>query len=85
MTITTSTTPGMNLNDLFNTGTDAIAKKGQDLQTKMTDLLASGEASPEQMLDLQFEVGQYNAMMESLSTVTKSMTDMLKSLAQRTS
>ena len=36
-------------------------------------------------ISLQFEIGQYNAMMEALSTVTKSMTDMMKSLAQRSS
>ncbi|HJD98155.1 EscF/YscF/HrpA family type III secretion system needle major subunit [Mailhella massiliensis] len=36
-------------------------------------------------MSLQFEIGQYNTLMEALSTVTKSMTDMMKSLAQRAS
>ena len=49
----------------------------------MKELQNSESASPEQMAMLNFELGQYNAMLESLSTVTKSMNDMLKSLAQR--
>ena len=57
---------------------------GKDLQAKMTEMLGKDEVSPEDMMALQFEVGQYNAMLESLSSVTKSMTDMMKSLAQRT-
>ena len=80
----TSGTPGVNVNELFNSGLDSIGKKGEALQTKMNDLLSQDEVSPEDMMALQFEVGQYNAMMESLSSVTKSMTDMMKSLAQRT-
>ena len=50
----------------------------------MTEMLSKDEVSPEDMMALKFEVGQYNAMLESLSSVTKSMTDMMKSLAQRT-
>ena len=73
----TSGTPGLNVNELFNS-------KGKDLQAKMTEMLGKDEVSPEDMMALQFEVGQYNAMLESLSSVTKSMTDMMKSLAQRT-
>ena len=80
----TSGTPGLNVNELFNSGLDSIGKKGQALQTKMNEMLSQDQVSPEDMMALQFEVGQYNAMMESLSSVTKSMTDMMKSLAQRT-
>ncbi|MBS1375981.1 MAG: type III secretion protein [Desulfovibrionaceae bacterium] len=80
----TSGTPGLNVNELFNSGLDSISNKGKDLQAKMTEMLGKDEVSPEDMMALQFEVGQYNAMLESLSSVTKSMTDMMKSLAQRT-
>ena len=79
----TSGTPGLNVNELFNSGFDSISR-GKDLQAKMTEMLGKDEVSPEDMMALQFEVGQYNAMLESLSSVTKSMTDMMKSLAQRT-
>ena len=80
----TSGTPGLNVNELFNSGLDSISKKGQALQTKMNEMLSQDQVSPEDMMALQLGVGQYNAMMESLSSVTKSMTDMMKSLAQRT-
>ena len=73
-----------NVNELFNSGLDSISSKGKALQAKMTEMLGKDEVSPEDMMALQFEVGQYNAMLESLSSVTKSMTDMMKSLAQRT-
>ena len=37
------------------------------------------------MLMIQFEIGQYNAMVEMLSSISKSLTDMMKTLAQRSS
>ena len=73
----------MNVNELFNSGLDSISNKGKDLQAKMTERCWARTKSAPRMA-LQFEVGQYNAMLESLSSVTKSMTDMMKSLAQRT-
>lgn len=63
----TSGTPGLNVNELFNSGLDSISSKGKDLQAKMTEMLGKDEVSPEDMMALQFEVGQYNAMLESLS------------------
>ena len=77
---------GFNISQMFDQSLQSIEQRGASLNTKMNDLLADGkELSNEQMIQLQFEVGQYNALMESLSTVTKSMTDMMKSLAQRSS
>ena len=77
---------GFNISQMFDQSLQSIEQRGASLNTKMNDLLADGkEISNEQMIQLQFEVGQYNALMESLSTVTKSMTDMMKSLAQRSS
>ena len=37
-----------------------------------------------QLLEMQFAMGQYNAKLEAISSMTKSIQDMLKSLAQRT-
>ncbi len=77
---------GFNVSQMFENTLQGISSKGSDLNARMENLLASGEElSNEDMISLQFEVGQYNAMMEALSTVTKSMTDMMKSLAQRSS
>lgn len=77
-----SRTSGLNVSELFNGDLDSISSKGKDLQVKMTEMLDKDEVSPEDMMALQFEIGQYNATLESLSPVAKSMTDMMKSLAQ---
>ena len=83
MNISSTGTPGVNISELFNSGIDNVGKRGEALQAKMNDLLSQDEIKTEDMLVIQFEMGQYNALMESLSTVTKSLTDSLKSLAQR--
>ena len=74
---------GFNISQMFENTLQGISTKGSDLNAKMETLREGSELSNEQMISLQFEIGQYNAMMEALSTVTKSMTDMMKSLAQR--
>ncbi len=74
---------GFNISQMFENTLQGISTKGSDLNAKMQELSDGSELSNEQMISLQFEIGQYNAMMEALSTVTKSMTDMMKSLAQR--
>lgn len=78
------TTPGVNLGEMFNNGISSISNKGKVLQEKMDALLSKEKVNPEDMIQVQFELGQYNVLMESLSSVTKSLTDTLKSLAQRT-
>lgn len=84
MNVGATGTPGMNVGELFNSGIDSVSKRGEQLQAKMEAMMSKdGEIKTEDMLAIQFEMGQYNAMMESLSTVTKSMTDLLKNLAQR--
>ena len=74
---------GFNISQMFENTLQGISTKGSDLNARMQELSDGSELSNEQMISLQFEIGQYNAMMEALSTVTKSMTDMMKSLAQR--
>jgi type III secretion protein F len=44
-----------------------------------------GSIDQEALLKVQFQMGQYNALMELTSSIGKSVTDMLKTLAQRTS
>jgi Type III secretion needle MxiH like. len=75
---------GLNFGQMFNSGLDSISGKGAGLQAKMDELGSMGELGPEELLPLQFEMGQYTALMEATSSVTKSITEMLKSLAQRT-
>lgn len=50
----------------------------------MDQLSAGGEIDQMDLVDLQFAMGQYNAKLETISSITKSIQDMLKSLAQRT-
>lgn len=76
-------TPGMDLGKMFNDGLNSVGERGKTLQTKMETLLSQENVSPEQMMQVQFEMGQYNATMEAVSSITKSLTDSLKSLAQR--
>ncbi len=76
---------GFNINQMFENTLQGVSTKGTELNAKMAELSAGDELSNEQMISLQFEIGQYNTLMEALSTVTKSMTDMMKSLAQRAS
>lgn len=74
---------GLDLGQMFKMGTDSMSSKGADLQAKMNELSSKGNIGPEEMLPLQFEMGQYTAFMEAVSATTKSLLDMLKSLAQR--
>lgn len=82
--VTNST--GLNVSELMQNCFDSINKAGEALSKEMDTLLSSGtEISQSQMLQLQYEIGQYNAMLEIVSTVSKSLTDMMKTLAQRSS
>lgn len=76
-------TAGFNIQETFSNVFQNINDKGKQLNDKLDSLTQSGNLNQEDMLQMQFQIGQYNAMMEALSSVTKSMTDMMKSLAQR--
>lgn len=74
---------GIDVGKIFNQGVSGLNKDGESLQAKIS--AASGKnLSQGDLLQIQFEMGQYNAKLEMVSSITKSMQDMLKSLAQRT-
>ncbi len=75
---------GIDVGQLFQNATKGLAEDGAALQKKMETISASGEIDQTQLLEMQFAMGQYNAKLETISSVTKSIQDMLKSLAQRT-
>lgn len=75
---------GFSIQDMFSKVSDTVAKAGNDLQAKL-DNLGEGEISQEEMLNLQFQVNMYNTLLEAASTVSKSLTDEAKQLAQRAS
>ena len=75
---------GINVGQLFQNATSGLAKDGAALQAKMDQISAGGEIDQMQLVELQFAMGQHNAKLETISSITKSIQDMLKSLAQRT-
>ncbi len=76
------------MSSFMSTCFDTLGESGNNLNAKL-DGLGSGadgeEIGPEEMLQLQFSIGQYNTLVESMSNVTKSVTDAMKSVAQRAS
>ena len=53
------------------------------LNEEIKQSLSGDDLDPMQMLDLQFKMGKFNAMVEATSSVTKGLTDTAKTLAQR--
>lgn len=81
------TTTSPTIKSAFDNLTGKVSSAGESLQSDIEKALTndSGEADldPIQMLDLQFRMGQFNAMVETASSVTKGLTDTAKTLAQR--
>lgn len=76
--------------DLASLGISALQNRMDQQKATLESAITkvgsgSGEDQQKDMIMLQFQLGQYNAMVETVSNVTKSMTDMLKSLAQKVS
>jgi len=71
----------------FETLNQKVSSAGEALQTDIEEALSDSDndadLDPIQMLDLQFKMGQFNAMVEATSSVTKGLTDTAKTLAQR--
>ena len=88
---------GLDIAKMFYGTIDRIITRGEDLSKRIEDITkvstdsvsgtdgVSSSISQEEMLVIQFEIGQYNAMVEMLSSISKSLTDMMKTLAQRSS
>ena len=73
-----------NIQAMFNTMAETIETKGKDLNDQL-EAIKGGNMSQEQMLSMQFQINQYNMLLEATSTISKSMTDEAKQLAQRAS
>lgn len=83
MTGAVSNTSSFDINAMFKTIQSSIATKGSELQAEMNKISDGSTLSQEQMLQMQFEVNQYNTLLETASTISKSLTDEAKQLAQR--
>ena len=84
MTSAINANSGFDIQDMFNKMASTIEQKGKDLNTQL-NRISDGEMSQEQMLSMQFQINQYNMLLEATSTISKSMTDEAKQLAQRAS
>lgn len=75
---------GGGMNDLVRTGLDNLDARTQSLQARMDEIAnMSSEDQQTAMLEMQFEIGQYNTMVELTSNITKTISDALKSVSQK--
>ena len=81
--MSTGSISGFDINQMFSQIQQSIATKGTELQKEMEEISKGSTLSQEQMLQMQFEVNQYNTMLETASTISKSLTNEAKQLAQR--
>jgi type III secretion protein F len=73
-----------NIGGFLNNSLSQISQKSDAFHNRVNEMTAKKDGiTSEDMLQLQFEMGQYNALIESISNITKSLTETLKSLAQR--
>ena len=71
---------GVNITNLFERALETVTTRGQEMSDKMDKMK---ELSNEDMLKMQFALGQYNTLIEATSSVTKSLVDEAKNVAQR--
>lgn len=74
---------GIDFGSMFKNGVAGLESDGKALQSKIDAISGKKDVSQGELLQLQYAMGQYNAKLETISSLTKSMNDMLKSLAQR--
>ncbi len=74
---------GLDLQNFVDNTKTQLETQANDLKGKMDALASGAEVSQEELTAIQYQMGQYNAKIEALSAITKSIQDTLKSLAQR--
>ena len=79
----TTLASGIDAGAAFKSVMTGLDQDGQRIQQQLNDLSASENVSNEDLLRMQFAMGQYSAKVTALSEIQKSITDMLKSLAQK--
>lgn len=68
---------------VFNNLGKKVQDAGGELNDQINAALDANEVDPIEMLQLQFNMGRYNAMVEATSSCVKGLTDTAKTLAQR--
>ena len=73
-----------NVSSFLSQSVEQLTQKKADFHDKMKEVMnKEGGVTQEDLLALQFEMGQYTTLIETISSISKSMTDTLKSLAQK--
>lgn len=76
---------GVNINALFSKVYESISTQGKSLTDSMDALSNGAQLNDQDLLKMQFQVNQYNTMLEMASTVSKALVDEAKQIAQRAS
>ena len=78
---------GSSFADMIKTGMDNMSEKAEQLNEKMANIssLDSTEDQQAALLEMQFEMGQYNAVMELTANLVKSLSESIKSISQKVS
>lgn len=71
-----------NISGVFETFIGKINSYGVEIKDEILQL-DDDDIDQADLIAIQFAMGQYNSMLETASTVTKSITDMMSTLAQR--
>lgn len=74
----------MGIGQAINSGLESISQRTREIQGQMK-AISQMDAQDQNvaMMEMQFVVGQYNAMIESTSNMIKTLSDALKSIAQK--
>ena len=73
---------------VVNTGIQNLEDRAKDIKDEIEKLQKPGMTQEEQtslMLKTQFKLGQYNAIVELTSNITKNVSDTAKSISQKAS
>ena len=76
---------GVNINALLTNVYESISTQGSKLMDSMDKLGNGAQLNDQDLLKMQFQVNQYNTMLEMASTVSKALVDEAKQIAQRAS
>ncbi len=75
---------GFNMGTFISKSNESITAQGGIIEAAMENIYDSeGKVDPGKLVNVQFKIGQYNTIVESISSVTKSITESMKSIAQR--
>lgn len=80
---TTAAAGDLTIYDRYDEMVGSVNKAASNVKNAIDTALAEDDLDPMTMLDLQYKMGNYNAMVEAASSVTKGLTDTAKTLAQR--